>query len=74
MSLQAVIEEKLGKELEPTHLQVINESQNHNAPPGAESHFKVIVVSGKFEGAGFDLSHKPLSACPIQCVWSVSER
>lgn len=51
MSLQALIEEKLQKDLEPSHLEVINESQSHhNAPHGAESHFKVIVVSSKFEG------------------------
>lgn len=51
MALQAVIEQKLQQELEPVHLEVINESQSHhNAPPGAESHFKAIVVSTKFEG------------------------
>ncbi len=31
------------------HLQVINESYMHNVPEGAESHFKVIVVSGDFQ-------------------------
>lgn len=51
MALQAVIKQKLQLELEPVHLEVINESQSHhNASPGAESHFKVIVVSTKFEG------------------------
>ena len=50
MSLQALIEEKLRAEIEPCHLEVINESHMHNAPAGAESHFKVIVVSEKFEG------------------------
>lgn len=50
MALQAVIEQKLQAELEPVHLDVINESGMHNAPPGAESHFKVVVVSQKFEG------------------------
>lgn len=51
MSLQALIERKLRDELEPSHLEVINESGMHNAPAGAESHFKVVVVSEKFEGA-----------------------
>lgn len=50
MALQALIEQKLQAELEPVHLDVINESGMHNAPPGAESHFKVVVVSKKFEG------------------------
>ena len=50
MALQAVIEQKLQAELKPSFLDVINESSMHNAPPGAESHFKVTVVSEKFEG------------------------
>lgn len=51
MALQALIEEKVQVGLEPFHLEVINESQSHhNAAPGAESHFKIIVVSTKFEG------------------------
>jgi BolA protein len=36
--------------LQPDYLKVINESYMHNVPPGSESHFKVIVVSGAFAG------------------------
>lgn len=50
MSLQALIEEKLTAELGPSHLEVINESGDHGAREGTESHFKVIVVSDKFDG------------------------
>lgn len=64
MSLQALIERKLREELEPSHLEVINESGMHNAPAGAESHFKVIVVSEKFEGVS--LSSRTL--LPILCA------
>ena len=42
------IENKLEKDLEPWHLEVINESPNHNVPDGAESHFKIVIVSEKF--------------------------
>ena len=42
------IENKLEKGLEPWHLEVINESPNHNVPDGAESHFKIVIVSEKF--------------------------
>lgn len=49
MSVARAIEEKL-LELEPLHLEVINESSNHHVPAGAESHFKVVIVSPKFEG------------------------
>jgi BolA protein len=49
VSVQARIEQKLTATLAPTHLQVENESSMHNVPPGAESHFKVVVVSPMFE-------------------------
>ncbi|XP_065837851.1 DNA-binding transcriptional regulator BolA-like [Oscarella lobularis] len=48
MSVQAEITRKLTENLAPSHLEVINESYMHNVPKGAESHFKVIVVSEKF--------------------------
>ena len=34
-----------------SQFQVINESYMHNVPKGSETHFKVVVVSGKFEEA-----------------------
>lgn len=49
MNVQETIERKLS-DLEPLHLEVINESDNHHVPPGSESHFKVVIVSPKFEG------------------------
>ena len=50
MEVQAVIEQKLADALSPEHLDVINESNNHGVPPNSETHFKVILVSTKFEG------------------------
>lgn len=41
---------KLSSQLGTTYLNVINESHMHNVPKGAETHFKVVVVSNKFEG------------------------
>ena len=49
-TIQAVIEEKLSQMLTLQHLQVINESANHNVPPGSESHFKVVLVADRFDG------------------------
>ncbi len=49
-SIQDIIENKLATEFKPLHLQVLNESSNHNVPAGSESHFKVILVSDDFEG------------------------
>lgn len=48
MSRQQVIEQKLTQTLAPMHLEVIDESGMHNVPEGAESHFKVVVVSEAF--------------------------
>jgi len=50
MSMQTQIEEKLTNGLQIRHLEVVNESNNHNVPPGSESHFKIIVVAPDFEG------------------------
>jgi stress-induced morphogen len=49
-SLREVIESKLRDALSPTYLEVINESHMHKVPKGAETHFKVVVVSPRFEG------------------------
>ena len=47
---QAAIEEKIRTELAPRYLEVTNESHMHSVPRGSETHFKVVVVSEKFEG------------------------
>ena len=44
------IEEKLAGEFDPAHLEVVNESGNHNVPDGSETHFKVVIVSETFDG------------------------
>ncbi|XP_060676677.1 bolA-like protein 1 [Hemiscyllium ocellatum] len=48
--VMSAIHLKLEQRLTPTHLQVINESYMHAVPPGSETHFKVVVVSERFEG------------------------
>ena len=50
MSIKQVIESKLAAGLSPLHLDVVNESDNHNVPQGSESHFKVVLVCDQFEG------------------------
>ena len=47
--VESLIREKLTADLSPRHLDIINESYMHNVPRGSETHFKVIVVSDKFE-------------------------
>lgn len=54
MSVLATIERKLQDALAPTELDVTDESHLHKghagARPGGESHFRVRIVSGAFEG------------------------
>lgn len=58
MSVQTRIEEKLGDNLDLKHLEVVNESSNHNVPPGSESHFKVVLVSELFDGERLVARHR----------------
>jgi BolA protein len=52
MSVEARIREKLNEALQPTRLDVVNESHlhaGHRGSPGTgESHFRVLVVSPAF--------------------------
>jgi BolA protein len=50
MKVQQVIETKLRSEFTPDYLEVVNESHMHSVPRDSETHFKVVVVSGAFEG------------------------
>jgi BolA protein len=49
MTMQTIIEQKLAGEIAVDYLQVENESHMHNVAPGAESHFKVTIVSNVFD-------------------------
>jgi BolA protein len=48
--IQNSIEQKLAAALTPDHLEVINESNQHNVPPNSQTHFKVVIVAGEFDG------------------------
>lgn len=50
MNIQKQIEHKLGDQLQPSFLEVINESHQHSVPADSETHFKVVIVSAQFEG------------------------
>lgn len=50
MSRQQEIESKISDKLSPLHLEVLDESHMHSVPEGAESHFKVTVVTDSFDG------------------------
>jgi BolA protein len=61
MTIEAVIEQKLLSAFSPMHLDVINESHQHNVAPGSESHFKVIIVSDDFVGERLIKRHRAIN-------------
>ncbi|MBU2710331.1 BolA family protein [Zooshikella harenae] len=48
MTVQDAIISKLNEGLQPTYLDVQNESYMHNVPPDSSTHFKVVIVSKAF--------------------------
>ena len=50
MSVCDDINQKLQLDLNPVHLEVINESHMHNVEPGKESHIRIVAVVTKFDG------------------------
>lgn len=48
--VEAAIRRKLEQAFTPEALELRNESGGHAVPPGSETHFRVAVVSSRFEG------------------------
>lgn len=61
MNIATTIEQKLLSAFDPTHLDVVNESHQHNVPAGSESHFKVVIVSKDFEGERLIKRHRAIN-------------
>ena len=61
MEVQHSIEEKIKASLAPEYLEVLNESSNHNVPPGSESHFKLTIVSNNFDGKMLIARHRMIN-------------
>ena len=50
MNVQMEIEAALNEAFAPMHLDVANESHMHSVPENSETHFRVVLVSERFEG------------------------
>ena len=61
VSTQDIISEKLDQRFDLKHLDVVNESGNHNVPPGSQTHFKVVMVSADFEGSRLIARHRAVN-------------
>jgi BolA protein len=57
------IKDKLSREFSPSHLEVENESYKHSVPKGSETHFRVVIVSAKFEGQTRIARQRLVNAC-----------
>ena len=58
MTMQHTLEEKLARQFDPDHLEVVNESGGHNVPAGSETHFKVVLVAAAFAGKPLLARHR----------------
>ena len=61
MNRKARVEKALRKSLAPTHLEVVDESHMHSVPKDAESHFKVTLVSERFQGTKLVERHRSVN-------------
>jgi len=50
MSIEQELKDRLNREFKPYVLRVENESHMHSVPMNSETHFKVVMVSEKYEG------------------------
>ncbi|MCB1700746.1 MAG: BolA/IbaG family iron-sulfur metabolism protein [Pseudomonadales bacterium] len=50
MTVQRDIEGQLVQHFAPSFLDVANESHMHSVPENSETHFKVVLVSNRFDG------------------------
>ena len=62
MVMQQQIELKVTQALAPQWLEVTNESFMHRVAPGAESHFKLVIVSAQFAGLRLLARHRLINA------------
>ncbi len=58
MNIEHTITGKLQQRFDLQHLEVINESGNHNVPAGSQTHFKVTLVTDEFAGQRLLARHR----------------
>ena len=61
MSVREQIEAKLRDNFAPLHLEVADESHMHSVPEGAESHFRVVLVTEQFVGRPLVQRHRAVN-------------
>lgn len=67
MTMQERLQDKLTQAFTPEHLEVIDESEQHRGHggwrEGGETHFRVRMVSGEFQGQGRVARQRAVNKC-----------
>lgn len=61
MNRRELIEQQLNAAFSPLHIEVLDESHMHSVPEGAQSHFKVTLVSQQFEQKSLLQRHRAVN-------------
>ena len=62
MNTQERIRQKLLGAFTPVHLDVVDESAGHRSGPGAQTHFRVLLVTTEFSGKPLVARHRAVNA------------
>ncbi|MDP3560131.1 MAG: BolA/IbaG family iron-sulfur metabolism protein [Legionellaceae bacterium] len=60
MSQVSYLESLLKQALQPSHLEVLNESHQHSVPAGSETHLAIIAVAECFVGQSLLQRHRKI--------------
>jgi len=63
MNTQERITQHLEREFAPSHLDIQDESAGHRGGEGAQSHFRVVLISDVFAGQPLIKRHRAVNAC-----------
>lgn len=61
MTTIELIEQRLREQLDPTHLEILDDSAKHAGHRGATSsggHYRLVIVSGEFDGKSLIARHR----------------
>ena len=58
MSIEEILRSNLVRTLEPSILEIVNESYMHSVPANSETHFRIVVVSDLFKAKSLVNRHK----------------
>lgn len=61
MNRRELIEQQLNAAFTPLHIEVLDESHMHSVPEGAQSHFKVTLVSQQFKQKSLLQRHRAVN-------------